>query len=212
MKDSKEDSDVITDIDKVHPVGIFAQITSTFEATVRDANAVGKDGADADNVGTIAKDGAAETVNPVTLVLFPLRRIRIDELVKQPLGGVIGGGAAPVPIAQVVEEVQKDELAETESEVASFEQSVPSVTAIKDEVTDSADGEVGMSLSVMIEFCATMLTPNSQARSARPRFSSYAHLLPDRFFSTLCFPLSLSPMSPTSNCQRKRAIRRWCAQ
>ena len=136
MKDSKEDSDVITDTDKVHPIGIFAQITSTFEATVRDSNTVGKDGAEGENAEKIAKDGA-ETVNPVTLVLFPLRRIRIDELVKQPSGGVVGG---PVPITQVVEEVQKDEFAE--NEVSSFEQGVPSVDAVKEEVSV---GEVGES-------------------------------------------------------------------
>ena len=59
LKDENTDSDVITDINSVHPVGVFAQITSVFAATGKDDKEEG-----------------------LTAVLYPHRRIRITELVK----------------------------------------------------------------------------------------------------------------------------------
>lgn len=64
LKDENTDSDVITDINSVHPVGVFAQITSVFTATGRDDD---------------KEEG-------LTAVLYPHRRIKITELVKA--GGV----------------------------------------------------------------------------------------------------------------------------
>ncbi|KAF9457979.1 Lon protease C-terminal proteolytic domain-containing protein [Collybia nuda] len=63
LKDENTDSDVITDINSVHPVGVFAQITSVFTAS-----SSGKDGED-------KEDG-------LTAVLYPHRRIKITELIK----------------------------------------------------------------------------------------------------------------------------------
>ncbi|KAJ7716972.1 Lon protease C-terminal proteolytic domain-containing protein [Mycena maculata] len=60
LKDENADSDVITDIDSVHPVGVFAQITSVFTATGREDE---------------AEEG-------LTAVLYPHRRIKITELLK----------------------------------------------------------------------------------------------------------------------------------
>jgi len=54
------DSDVITDINSVHPVGVFAQITSVFAAG-------GKED---------------EREEGLTAVLYPHRRIRITSLLK----------------------------------------------------------------------------------------------------------------------------------
>jgi len=71
LKDDSTDSDIITDINSVHEVGVFAQITSVFAANTPG----GKDGA-----------GVEEGL---TAVLYPHRRIRITELVKA------GGGVAP---------------------------------------------------------------------------------------------------------------------
>lgn len=71
LKDDSTDSDIITDINSVHEVGVFAQITSVFAANTPG----GKDGA-----------GVEEGL---TAVLYPHRRIRITELVKA------GGGIAP---------------------------------------------------------------------------------------------------------------------
>ena len=62
LKDEEEDSDVITSLDRVHRVGVFAQVTSIFPA----------------QTGT--KDGKDEEEG-ITAVLYPHRRIRIDELI-----------------------------------------------------------------------------------------------------------------------------------
>ena len=69
LKDENSDSDVITDVDSVHPVGVFAQITSVFSA----------------NTG----GGEGEKEEGLTAVLYPHRRIRITELVKAGGGGDI---------------------------------------------------------------------------------------------------------------------------
>jgi ATP-dependent Lon protease len=77
LKDEHADSDVIKDINSVHPVGVFAQITSVFAA----------------NSGPGAKEGEEEGL---TAVLYPHRRIRITELV-QP--GGMGSMAKVEPLA-----------------------------------------------------------------------------------------------------------------
>jgi Lon-like ATP-dependent protease len=74
LKDEHTDSDVITDVNSVHPVGVFAQITSVFAAAGRDGE---------------------EKEEGLTAVLYPHRRIRITELVKA--GSV--GTKPPVEIA-----------------------------------------------------------------------------------------------------------------
>lgn len=61
LKDENTDSDVITDIDSVHPVGVFAQITSVFSA---------------------ATGSGEEREEGLTAVLYPHRRIKISELLK----------------------------------------------------------------------------------------------------------------------------------
>jgi len=63
LKDEQADSDVITDINSVHPVGVFAQITSVFAA----AGGPGKED---------------EKEEGLTAVLYPHRRIKITDLVK----------------------------------------------------------------------------------------------------------------------------------
>ena len=70
LKDENTDSDVITDVNAVHPVGVFAQITSVFAAAGRSADG-GPNG---------------EIEEGLTAVLYPHRRIKITELVKA--GGV----------------------------------------------------------------------------------------------------------------------------
>ena len=60
LKDENTDSDVITDINSVHSVGVFAQITSVFAASGRED----------------------EKEEGLTAVLYPHRRIKITELVK----------------------------------------------------------------------------------------------------------------------------------
>ncbi len=69
LKDEQADSDVITDINSVHPVGVFAQITSVFAAT----SVTGKED---------------EKEEGLTAVLYPHRRIKITDLVK-------AGGSQP---------------------------------------------------------------------------------------------------------------------
>ncbi|SGY16232.1 BQ5605_C012g06813 [Microbotryum silenes-dioicae] len=64
LKDENADSDIITDSNAVHPVGVFAQITSTFVAAAND------------------KDKNEEP--GLTAVLYPHRRIRITDLLPVP--------------------------------------------------------------------------------------------------------------------------------
>lgn len=71
LKDENTDSDIITDINSVHQVGVFAQITSVFAAAGRD--------------GDDKEEG-------LTAVLYPHRRIKITELVK-------AGGTTDTPSA-----------------------------------------------------------------------------------------------------------------
>ncbi|KAJ6497613.1 ATP-dependent protease La [Mycena sanguinolenta] len=59
LKDENTDSDVITDISAVHPVGVFAQITSVFTAA-----------------------GEGEGEEGLTAVLYPHRRVVITDLLK----------------------------------------------------------------------------------------------------------------------------------
>ncbi|KAG5727728.1 hypothetical protein E4T56_gene20736 [Termitomyces sp. T112] len=63
LKDENADSDVITDINAVHPVGVLAQITSVFAP-----HSSGKEG--------------EEKEEGLTAVLYPHRRIKITDLVK----------------------------------------------------------------------------------------------------------------------------------
>ncbi|KAF4615751.1 hypothetical protein D9613_012421 [Agrocybe pediades] len=66
LKDENTDSDVITDINSVHSVGVFAQITSVFAAAP---------------TGRTGENGKEEEEG-LTAVLYPHRRIKITELVK----------------------------------------------------------------------------------------------------------------------------------
>ncbi|CAE6424208.1 hypothetical protein ACGC1H_002616 [Rhizoctonia solani] len=64
LKDENADSDIITDIDSVHQVGVFAQITSVFPASRGEASN--------------REEGQEESL---TAVLYPHRRIRITDLI-----------------------------------------------------------------------------------------------------------------------------------
>ncbi|KAH8112730.1 ATP-dependent protease La [Phellopilus nigrolimitatus] len=77
LKDENTDSDVITDINSVHDVGVFAQITSVFAAS-------GKDDKD----------------EGLTAVLYPHRRIKLTELVKS---GAAASTASVVDVAEGVD-------------------------------------------------------------------------------------------------------------
>ncbi|XAO21517.1 ATP-dependent protease La [Cryptococcus bacillisporus CA1280] len=111
LKDSSVDSDVVTDINQVQPVGVFCQITSCFTS---------QEG-----------EGKPEAL---TAVLFPHRRIRINELVTS--SSVKEDGA--VGIGSPVEEGS----AEGEGEVKSFESEVPGVEEVREELgTVSIDSE-----------------------------------------------------------------------
>ncbi|KZP00545.1 ATP-dependent protease La [Calocera viscosa TUFC12733] len=83
LKDEDADSDVITDINSVHKVGVFAQITSVFPAT-------GGDG----------KGGENDKEESLTAVLYPHRRIRMTELITP------GQGGAPAAKVQLVEDAE----------------------------------------------------------------------------------------------------------
>ncbi|KAI0833583.1 ATP-dependent protease La [Trametes gibbosa] len=85
LKDENADSDIITDINSVHPVGVFAQITSVFTASSN-------------------KDGEKE--EGLTAVLYPHRRIRITELVKAGQIAKVEPMEAPQEVAATESETQ----------------------------------------------------------------------------------------------------------
>ncbi|MCO5598714.1 hypothetical protein L7F22_052812 [Adiantum nelumboides] len=74
LKDEEDDADVITDLSKVHRVGVFAQITSIFSQ--QSASKGSKDG----KSGNATNSNVNEDEEGLTAVLYPHRRIRIDEL------------------------------------------------------------------------------------------------------------------------------------
>lgn len=122
LKDSNSDSDVITSPDQVYPVGVFAQITSVFgsgDVPGADAAAGKAGGQDGDKQETL------------TAVLYPHRRIRIDELLQQP--------PVNVEVSPEIVETKADRPkapAKPEAEVASFELAdVPTVEDVKQDMT-----------------------------------------------------------------------------
>lgn len=113
LKDSDSDSDVITSMDQVHPVGVFAQITSVFSSADQNRQPDNED------------PNKPETL---TAVLYPHRRIHIDE--------IVAANATAPPVPAPAQEAKKDEEVaakaeeveeKAEAEVASFEKDVPSV-------------------------------------------------------------------------------------
>lgn len=110
LKDSESDSDVITSADQVYPVGVFAQITSVFGSG---------DNAAAGEKELLGPDGKKRP-ETLTAVLYPHRRIHIDELLTSP--------PAPAPAPSVEAEASAPEpttieadAEKPEAEVASFE-------------------------------------------------------------------------------------------
>jgi ATP-dependent Lon protease len=80
LKDEQADSDVISDINSVHHVGVFAQITSVFSAT-----------------GGAAKDGEETKEEGLTAVLYPHRRIKLTGFVNK------GDGSSAVGLQDIDE-------------------------------------------------------------------------------------------------------------
>lgn len=74
LKDEEDDADVITNLDKVHRVGVFAQITSIFSQSSQSGG--GKGSKDSKRT-----DAEKDEEEGLTAVLYPHRRIRIDELI-----------------------------------------------------------------------------------------------------------------------------------
>ncbi|KAG9039937.1 ATP-dependent Lon protease pim1 [Tulasnella sp. JGI-2019a] len=100
LKDEDADADIITDINSVHPVGVFAQITSVFPASTGNA-----------------EEGKEESL---TAVLYPHRRIRITELITP-----AGKGPSTVSIGDVAQTVKEQEITDEGAIVA--ESSIESV-------------------------------------------------------------------------------------
>lgn len=120
MKDSESDSDVITSPDQVYPVGVFAQITSVFGS----GDAVTGDGKE-------RKEGEKETL---TAVLYPHRRIRIDELLTE--RPAIANEDANVEKVDKIEAEKPSVVQQNpESEVTSFElEETPSSEQVKEDL------------------------------------------------------------------------------
>lgn len=99
LKDEEADDDVVHNIDEVHDVGVFAQITSAFPLN----------------------DASGGTA--LTAILYPHRRIRLSQLIppmtanSTPDGGQIETTPEPIPSKEPEEPSQKGDV------VASFEES-----------------------------------------------------------------------------------------
>ncbi|WVN85147.1 ATP-dependent protease La [Cryptococcus depauperatus CBS 7841] len=110
LKDSNSDSDVVENVDQVHPVGVFCQITSCFTSH--------------------EGEGKSEAL---TAVLFPHRRIRIDELVK------VSGKQGSNVVKTSADGTQDAKTGE--GEVKSFEPEVPSVESVREELGTVSSGQ-----------------------------------------------------------------------
>ena len=135
LKDSESDSDVINSPDQVYPVGVFAQITSVFGSSDNPA-------------GTPQGQLAAESEGDkkpetLTAVLYPHRRIRIDELLTGPNGPSL---LTPQDIiGESASSADSSSQQKPESEVASFEkEDVPSPEQIAQQL--HADGSSASAL------------------------------------------------------------------
>lgn len=125
LKDSNSDSDVITSPDQVYPVGVFAQITSVFGS----GDVPGADAAAGKAAGAGGEDG--DKKETLTAVLYPHRRIRIDELLQHPPVNV---DASPETVENKADRPKAP--AKPEAEVASFELAdVPTVEDVKHDMT-----------------------------------------------------------------------------
>lgn len=134
LKDSESDSDVITSPDQVYPVGVFAQITSVFGSSDNPA-------------GTPQGQLAAESEGDkkpetLTAVLYPHRRIRIDELLSGPNNATLLtpqdiNGETSLSEPSTAFAVDSEGQQKPESEVASFEkEDVPSPEQVGQELRD----------------------------------------------------------------------------
>ncbi|KAJ9122309.1 ATP-dependent Lon protease pim1 [Naganishia vaughanmartiniae] len=141
LKDSESDSDVITSPDQVYPVGVFAQITSVFGSSDNPAGTP---------QGQLAAESEGDTKpETLTAVLYPHRRIRIDELLTGANNSMlltpqdVTGDAVNLSTVFGAADGQQ----KPESEVASFEkEEVPSPEQVAHELHDgdkrSADSAV----------------------------------------------------------------------
>lgn len=111
LKDEHTDSDVITDVNSVHDVGVFAQITSIFSAS---------------GVSSKEEDGKEEGL---TAVLYPHRRIKLTSLVSR-------NGSAAMANVQNMGEASRDvpptpPESPSPRDPPSLEESPPSSSAIQ---------------------------------------------------------------------------------
>ncbi|KAJ3042937.1 ATP-dependent Lon protease pim1 [Rhizophlyctis rosea] len=122
-KDDNSEADVVTDLDQIHRVGVFAQITNTYPAGPNN--------------------------KALTLVVYPYRRIKINDLVKPPklVGGVPAvhtdevADTTPVEAKEEGKEESKEELKpeveEPKAEVEVPEPPAPVETTTKvEEITE----------------------------------------------------------------------------
>ncbi|EPQ31497.1 uncharacterized protein PFL1_00832 [Pseudozyma flocculosa PF-1] len=138
LKDEEEDADIITDITKVHKVGVFAQVTSVFPAQPAGSGSGKKD-----------KDGEkSDDEEGITAVLYPHRRIRIDELIT-PTGETIPtpppGTEGAGPANPISDEAANEEAARsaTGSKVHEIQQAArdEGVLPEKNDATEAAEQE-----------------------------------------------------------------------
>lgn len=106
LKDENTDSDVITDINSVHQVGVFAQITSIFAA----------------NTGS-----GEDKDEGLTAVLYPHRRIKMTDLIKA--GEQLSTVQVPLDEAQTPSPPPSPDPGTSESDIAKIPPGQPSIVS-----------------------------------------------------------------------------------
>ncbi|PWZ03069.1 ATP-dependent protease La, partial [Testicularia cyperi] len=129
LKDDEEDADVITDLSKVHKVGVFAQVTSVFPVQGSSQSGSSKKGKDGESKSEDDEEG-------ITAVLYPHRRIRIDELIT-PTGQTI---PSPPPGTEgAVNDATSSDTASQSSATDTSSSSASSATSTSDSPAASTE-------------------------------------------------------------------------
>lgn len=111
LKDEDADADTITDINSVHPVGVFAQITSTFPA----------------------QSNGKDEPEGLTAVLYPHRRIRISQLIPP--------RDASAPVHAIIQNAEDEGVIPSSPTVTSSDVSDAPSSSASSDVSESVKSE-----------------------------------------------------------------------
>lgn len=144
LKDENADADIITDMNSVHDIGVFAQITSTFPA-----QSSGKD----------EPEG-------LTAVLYPHRRIKISELLP-PRDGTS-------PVHAIIQNAEEEGVLPPASPTpSSASSSTPSITTSDDAASTTSDSAASESTTATSTESASDAPSSTKTASSQPFQTSF---------------------------------------